>query len=49
MPHLWSKVRVSKRRLIKDGFHQVSNINSPVDLTFGLFFNGHNVRLVRLD
>ena len=49
MPHLWSKVRVSKRRLIKDGFHQVSNINSPVALTFGLFFNGHNVRLVRLD
>ena len=24
MPHLWSKVRVSKRRLIKEGFHQVS-------------------------
>ena len=23
MPHLWTRVRVSKRRLIKDGFHQV--------------------------
>ena len=23
MPHLWSSVRVNKRRLIKDGFHQV--------------------------
>ena len=26
LPHLWSKVRVSKRRLIKEGFHQVSVI-----------------------
>ena len=23
LPHLWSSVRVNKRRLIKDGFHQV--------------------------
>jgi len=26
MPHLWSKVRVSKRRLIKDGFHQLFSL-----------------------
>jgi len=26
MPHLWTRVRVSKRRLIKDGFHQLFSL-----------------------
>ena len=33
LPHLWSKVRVSKRRLIKEGFHQVSVIIMIIFIT----------------
>ena len=45
LPHLWSKVRVSKRRLIKEGFHQVSVI--IIIIIFIIFITNIKRRLIK--